>query len=175
MSVIGRPRGSANKRLSDTPSEYEAIFWARVEINLLNGCWEWQGPRTTFGHGTFARLIDGERNTHRISYRLCVGAIPPNKWVLHKCDNPPCVNPNHLYLGTRLDNARDRTVRGRGGSEKIHGELNYNARLTDEKVRTIRATYTGKHGEVRALAREHGVSDVAIFNVLRRRTWRHVV
>lgn len=149
------------------------MFWARVKPDLFTGCWEWMGPKTSFGHGTSAR-IDGERVAHRLSWLLTYGPIPEGGWVLHHCDNPPCVNPQHLYVGTLWENARDRTVRGRGGHHKCAGENHPNSKLTIEAVRAIRARYTATRGEQIALAREYGVSDQTIRRIVRARAWRYV-
>lgn len=88
-------------------------LWAKVIKGSPNGCWVWQGANVGRpGHG---RIIHNGRleSTHRVSWMLANGPIPDGLWVLHICDNPPCVNPRHLYLGTALDNARDAVVRKR--------------------------------------------------------------
>lgn len=96
-------------------------FWARVNEDgpvlrpELGPCWPWGcGP----GYGQ-VQVGPTRESTHRISWEIHVGPIPPGLCVCHKCDNPPCVNPAHLFLGTHLDNARDREAKGRGH----HGPL----------------------------------------------------
>lgn len=88
-------------------------FWEKVRTQP-DGCWEWQGGRARFGHGLIhtgpgARLSQA----HRVSWELNVGPVPPGACVLHRCDNPPCVNPAHLFLGTKHDNIRDMVAKGR--------------------------------------------------------------
>ncbi len=86
-------------------------FWPKVI--KTNGCWEWIGARCLTGHGKFwynKRL--GE--AHRFSYEIHVGSIPKGMVICHKCDNPPCVNPEHLFLGTMKDNSQDMMAKGRG-------------------------------------------------------------
>lgn len=85
-------------------------FWARVQKG--DGCWEWQGTRIAHGYG---RLRVGSERVlaHRYSWRITNGPIPAGMSVLHRCDNPPCVRPDHLFLGTQLDNNRDRSAKGR--------------------------------------------------------------
>lgn len=128
-------------------------------------CWEWQSTKNRSGYGKFWL----ERRTaiaHRVSYELHKGAIPAGLAVRHTCDNPPCVNPAHLIVGTGKDNARDALERGkyRRGSE------NGRAKLTESQVAEIRAGWM--RGETQVdMARRFGVSKSAIQWVLNGRTW----
>lgn len=81
-------------------------------IKVSGECWEWQGYRIDKGYGRL-RHEGGKKLAHRVSYEAFVGAIPDGMCVLHKCDNPPCVNPDHLFLGTNLDNVKDCINKGR--------------------------------------------------------------
>ena len=96
--------------------------------------------------------------------------VPEGKLVLHRCDNPGCVNPDHLYIGNHQDNMDDKMKRGR--HVLIYGTDNHNAKLTDENVRNIRKEYGMKTQGV--LAEEYGVSQSTISNVTRRKKWKHV-
>lgn len=85
-------------------------FWSKTQYSP--GCWEWTANALKSGYGRFK--LDGKQMyAHRVAYELMVGLIPPGVKVRHKCDNPPCVNPDHLELGTHADNMRDRDERGR--------------------------------------------------------------
>lgn len=88
----------------------ETRFWQRVE--KTDGCWRWTGPLHAFGYGLIWR---GGNNVgaHRISWEIHVGPIPDGLFVLHRCDNPPCVRPDHLFLGTQADNIHDMVAKGR--------------------------------------------------------------
>lgn len=87
-------------------------FWAYV-YKAVDGCWYWQGPRYPNDYGRL-ELVGGKMiGAHRLSYKLNVGPIPEKQFVLHHCDTPYCVNPAHLFLGTQLDNMRDRRAKGR--------------------------------------------------------------
>lgn len=152
-----------------TDSLYDRLMM-RVEM-APSGCWEWRGTTEKFGYGRMYRREGTTRrslSTHRVSYELHIGPIPSGMCVLHSCDNPPCVNPEHLRLGTRLDNARDREGRGRGASEKRSGERNGRHRLTEAQVRVIRNSTR----PLRALAEEFGVGHSTVRAVRTGRTWK---
>jgi HNH endonuclease len=92
------------------PIPWRERFWTKV-IKSEN-CWEWQGVKNGDGYGQFKR--DGQMvPAHRIAFELIHGEIPNGLYVLHQCDNPPCVKPSHLYLGTQFDNMRDMFQKGR--------------------------------------------------------------
>jgi len=117
-------------------------FLSKVErIPIEGSCWVWIGSQSTGGYGYFHASGKNKRlpkRTHRTAYELFVGAIPPGLWVLHKCDNPCCVNPAHLFIGDRKDNMDDCARKGRvctiGQSRKTHclrgHELNENNTYT---------------------------------------------
>ncbi len=109
-----------------------------------DGCWEWAGARVAGGHGVIGRPGRGNGNvlTHRAMYELFVGPIPDGMCVCHKCDNPPCVRPSHMFLGTRGDNLRDMTNKGRHGHTK----------LTDEQVDQARSLLTCGYSGVEVAA-----------------------
>jgi len=131
------------------------------------GCWNWQGYRDKKGYGR-CEDASGEVLAHRLSYMEFVGPIPSGLHILHSCDNPSCINPGHLRAGTNDDNMADRVERDR--SHKPKGVLNCKAKLTDDDVRTIRAS-----GLSRAeLSLIYGVAPTSISNIRLRRTWQHV-
>ena len=107
---------------------------------------------------------------HRVSWELANGPIPSGMCVLHRCDNPPCVNPVHLFLGTQHDNVIDMIAKGR--KNPACGENHGRAKLTAAAVREIRER--GLTESQQSLARLHGVSQVAISHVLLRKSWKHL-
>jgi hypothetical protein len=115
--------------------------------------------------------MDGEQiGAHRYSFILAHGSIPDSAGILHRCDNPPCVNPAHLYAGTQKSNMADAALRQR----LPRGERHYQAKLTAESVRVIRLRHAA--GEtMAALALEFGVCRVSVFSVVHGETWKHVV
>lgn len=133
----------------------------------LFGCWTWTGYTEPNGYG---RTTLGGRNewAHRAVYIVFVGPIPAGGEVCHSCDNPPCVNPAHLFLGTHDDNMADAARKGR----MRRGERNGAAKLTDVEARTIRAL-AGTVTDL-TLATRFGVSDSTIANIRLRRGWRHL-
>jgi hypothetical protein len=90
-------------------------FWAKVKIGAADACWEWQGFRLPKGYGTIGvgGRAGGKQLAHRVSYELEYGLIPEGLLVCHSCDNPPCVNPKHLYVGSYADNLTDMHRKGR--------------------------------------------------------------
>ena len=146
-------------------------FWPKVDMS--GDCWLWQARRDKDGYGDI-RLggkHGGHVRAHRVSWELHNGCIPDGLIVCHKCDNPPCVNPAHLFLGTHKDNSIDRTRKGRGRDSR--GEKQGGAKLTANDVIDIRSLRAfGAEG--RALARAFGVSEASIAFICQRKTWRHV-
>ena len=90
-----------------------------------SGCWEWQGAKTDFGYGVIGRGIRGYGlvRAHRASWEIAYGEIPLGLIVRHRCDNPSCINPEHLLLGTHADNTRDKIERGRGDTAMSHAVI----------------------------------------------------
>jgi HNH endonuclease len=138
-------------------------------------CWIWTGAHNTQGYGGFSWKKDGYKmiRAHRASWIIYHGAIPNGMWVLHKCDNPSCVNPDHLFLGDCRVNTRDALIKGR-----LHvlpkGEKHCNAKLTADKVSAIRSEYAKGTMSMRKLGTRYGVSGNIICLIINRKTWAHV-
>lgn len=146
-------------------------FWARVDIRAADECWNWTAPICNRGYGRFT-FVNFNSVSHRISYALAYGPIPPGMMVCHTCDNRKCVNPAHLWLGTNADNIKDARVKGHFANRFL-GSKSHFAKLTDKKVLAIRKRYAD--GESRnSLAKEYGVTSHAIYDVIKRHTWPHV-
>ena len=110
-------------------------FWGKVQKGPDDQCWHWVAYKRPDGYGQF--YLDGKTVTaHRTAWQLTSGRIPNGLCVCHKCDNPSCVNPGHLFLGTMTDNIRDRDAKGRNGSNQ--GENGPTAILTEKDVLDIR-------------------------------------
>ena len=144
-------------------------FEKNVQKLSENECWLWQGSVNRRGYG---RIIHSnkEYGAHRVSWMLAHGLIPPNMLVCHHCDNPPCVNLNHLFLGTDNDNIQDKVKKGRARGAHI-GEKHHNARLTVEDVKQIRDMYsTGLYSQT-VIGILFGLSQARISRIVNRQEW----
>lgn len=141
-------------------------FFNRVE--KTDYCWIWTGPkRKGYGHV----WVNGETvRAHRASWILSFGAIPDGLLVLHKCDNPSCVNPEHLYIGTHSDNMRDKVERDRCAHLDRSGERGGRTVLTNEIVLSIRADSRMN----KDIAAAYGVDRSTISDIKRRKSWKHI-
>jgi len=155
-------------------------FWSHVDKSTgPNGCWIWaRAPVQGTKYGA-VRWAGKTQRAHRVAWQITLGEVPGNMCVLHKCDNPLCVNPGHLFLGTRADNAADRDAKGRQAcgdilSQAKQGELNSQAKLNESGVREIRSL-VAKGVAQAEIARRRGVSQAAVWNIVNGRTWRHVL
>jgi hypothetical protein len=156
--------------LTGTADEHFADrFWSKVDPT--GECWEWTAYRNNHGYGQFTVTKGVFYAAHNVSYALTHGPIPAGLSTCHRCDNPPCVNPDHLFLGTQSDNARDMFAKGR--AIRSHGVARANARLTDVAVRDIR-TAAAYRGLIKNLAERYGVSTTTIRGIRMGKKWRHV-
>lgn len=148
-----------------------ARFMALVETSTDKAaCWPWRGNKPGGRHGHFS-LGQGTVKAHRWMYEAIVGPIPEGLVVRHRCDNPPCVNPLHLEVGTSADNARDRSERGRAANRQ--GENHPLAKLTAPDVIEIRRLASMGHTQA-AISERFGVRRGQIGKIVTRINWRHV-
>lgn len=147
-------------------------FEQKFEKKGPDECWPWTGSKTGEGYGQM--VLKGKiRRAHRIMYTNYVGKIPKGKLIRHLCNNPACVNPKHLAVGTDQDNMDDKVKAGRQPSHK--GESNPKAKLTKHEVQRIRREYNKGRGVSQvALAFRYGVSPETIYDVVSGRTWKDV-
>jgi hypothetical protein len=157
---IGRP---AN-RMEDV--------WRYVQVGEPDECWPWTAAKRRRGYGTFT-LARRNYVAHRIVYQVATGVDPGDRLVCHTCDNPPCCNPAHLFLGTHTDNVRDMLTKGRG--RPPHGTRHHGAKLTEEDVREIRRrAATGE--KLVTISRDYAVGQPRLSVIVRHpdKAWRHI-
>ncbi|NLE99687.1 MAG: HNH endonuclease [Anaerolineales bacterium] len=157
------------------PESVVKRFWAAVDKRGPDECWEWQLSRSR-GYGQLARKRGkAGYKAHRVSWMIAHDCrIPQGMVICHKCDNPACVNPGHLFLGTHRDNMRDMVHKGRahGSLPLLAGENNPSSVLTWEQVREIRERYGAGAITQTALANEYNVNRTTIAHIIYDVSWR---
>lgn len=149
----------------------EERFWEKV--NKSGECWEWTAAVDDSGYGRL--IIDRKvHRAHRLSWQFEHGPIPDGLHVLHRCDNPACVNPEHLFLGTHQENMVDKTRKGRAITRGLPGEDHPQSKLTESDIRTIRRLYATGEWTLERIANRFGVTFSNVGMIVRRDTWNHV-
>ena len=159
-------------------------FWAKVATGETDTCWPWTAyrgkPLRGLGYGKLG--INGRIHyAHRIAWELTHGPIPDLMRVLHRCDNPPCCNPAHLFLGTQGENVQDMHDKGRHGPKVVrpippghtNGEAHHSAKLTASDVLAIREAASAGT-DLQTLAARYGVTKQSIWAIVHRKKWKHV-
>jgi hypothetical protein len=151
--------------LSDPPQLWSRAVWE-------GECLVWQGATSGMGYGHL-RYEGRDVSAHRLAAELTYGPIPPGMHVCHRCDNPPCINPDHLFIGTPADNMADRNAKGRHRSNPRRGETCTQAVLTDALVVEARSLYEA--GEtINALSARFGIDFRTLGLAIRGKTWAHL-
>ena len=175
-----------------TPRPIAERFAEKVAVGGPDECWLWTGVPTRKGYGEMriGGRVGRSVRAHRLAWQLTNGPIPDGLHVLHTCDNPPCVNPAHLWVGTNQDNVDDRERKGRNTHVFLTGALSLSRsrpevmprgeqhgmhKLTAPDVLEIRRRYPLGRVTRPRLATEYGVGETAIANVLNGKTWRHLL
>ena len=148
---------------------------SKVKVSESTGCWEWQASSTPLGYGQM-RFQGTRWLSHRVSWVLFNGDIPEDNCryrtfcVLHRCDNPCCVNPEHLFLGDQKVNSIDSVDKGRWGKRGLVGEKHGKALVTEDQVREIRVSCN----TYQQISERYGISKSAVSHIKKRRSWAHV-
>lgn len=147
--------------------EYKKKFWKNVD--KTRACWIWLGPKVGRGYGKVK--FDGKtQRAHRVVWEWTNGPIPDGMYVCHRCDNPACVRPDHLFVGTPAENVHDMHQKNR----YPRGEARKRAKLTAVMVIEIRSRYEPRKITVKTLAKEYGVDPALIHRIIQRKAWKHV-
>lgn len=141
--------------------DFAGRFWPKVDVRGPDECWPWTASRNIHNYGRLGRGGGGgEIGAHRASWMINRGEIPAGLFVCHRCDNPPCCNPAHLFLGTSRDNTRDMVSKGRANGRRV---------LTPDVVREVRRLLPSKtHSEIAA---RFGIGRSTVQHIKRGRTW----
>lgn len=153
-------RATLPKKVRKPPTALKDRLLRRICVDD-SGCWLFLGYLDEFGYGKIGDEKGAPMPAHRASWNEHIGRVPAGMCVLHKCDVPNCINPDHLFLGTRFDNVKDMDAKGR---RPLGEECSY-AKLTDAQVEGIRARYRPRMGAI--LAREFGVSRTHVTKLIR--------
>jgi hypothetical protein len=148
-----------------TLEKQTAKFWSRVDKSGGDdACWLWTGAKRETGYGQVRWKGRSARKAHRVAFEISYGFPPPsNLFVCHTCDNPLCVNPLHLFLGTHKENMEDMRAKGKGAKK-----------LTSVQVTEIRRLFDSHEIERTALARQFGVSTQTVYLIGHRVRWSHI-
>lgn len=172
MNVIGLENRTGRGRLGSLADQ---LIDRSLPIPIFNGCWIWMLSIIKDGYG---RMQIGPKKilAHRLSYEAFIGKIPEGMLVLHSCDVPSCINPDHLFIGTDQTNTDDKVSKGRHAHGPQHaawsrGENQHAAKLSAEKVRLIRADDRPQS----EIAKDFFVQQTVISAVKRGKTWKHVI
>lgn len=158
--------------LTSAHAELRARFWAKVARRGPDDCWEWTAYRKPGGYGQFVLRKGRFITASRVALALTLGRpISAGEVACHRCDNPPCCNPAHLFVGTQVDNSNDCVEKGRKNSAR--GERQGAAKLAERDVRAILAE-PHYYGVARSLGRRYGVSDSVIRRIRQRTLWAYL-
>jgi hypothetical protein len=172
----------AQKARVRTSKPTEERFWSHVEKKELDECWEWQARKNMWGYGVFHIGLQ-TKLAHRVRWEIDYGEIPTGMCILHKCDNPACVNPSHLWIGTHKDNSDDKMAKGRESHKStpkkpeskvyMRGSRQGSSKLKEENVIAIRIFYQ-LGSTLSELAKMYNISKSVICNIVHRKSWTHV-
>ena len=154
------------------PKNTAKDFWKYVYKST--DCWYWCGTLSNYGmqYGV-ARMWDKQHTAHRVAWMLTNGPIQSGICVLHRCDNPICVRPSHLFLGTRSDNHSDMVSKGRASGNTIKGEQHSSSKFMERQIVAIRKDVAGGL-PFRTAGKKYGTSGTHVKRIVRREIWRHL-
>lgn len=147
------------------------LFWNNINKKSPTECWEWQKGKNKDGYGQF-KFMGRNQSTHRVAFFIEYGEFDKKLCVCHKCDNPTCCNPNHLFLATSAENTQDKVLKGR---HKVPcGEKNGQSKLFDKDIIKIRNLYS-RNMPQSIIAKLFNLHQSNVHHIVHRKTWGHVL
>lgn len=156
---------TAARRSGPVPRPADQRFREKYAVDAATGCWDWTATKNQKGYGRFTTDYS-TFSAHRFAWSMENGEIPDGAFVLHTCDNPACVNPAHLFLGSNADNMADKVAKGR----QAQGVGNAYSKLTEAQVMAIRADTR----LLRVIGDEYGINKTQVSRIRRRTAWRNL-
>lgn len=171
--MAGKVVAHRHGKHAKTDQQLEEWLWSRANI-VASGCWEWIGPLSRDGYGAMVVHYQGKKiyRPHRLCWMICFGAIPEELRVCHTCDNPKCINPRHLWLGTMKENTWDSVLKGR--ANRARGESSGVAKLSAAQVIEMRKLRRDGN-TFEFIGKAFGVTKTNARFVCAGRTWRHLL
>ena len=171
MKHFGRFRDHGENKSSWYDFSETERFYQKTKLNQNTGCLEWTGGLNTWGYGQ-ASINKTTKLAHRHSYEISVGEIPKGMLCCHHCDNPKCIEPSHLFIGTNADNAKDKVLKNRQKSMK--GESCVTHKLKDCNIRALREL--NKSGmKISVITDLFRISRTQAYRIINNQSWAHVV
>lgn len=149
----------------------EERFWEKVDRKSDSECWEWTATRSGRGYGRFY-IGKTPMQASRVAYKIANGDFDQSLHVCHKCDNPPCCNPSHLFLGTASENIRDAVAKGRW--HDFRGEKNVLHKLTADQALEVRKIHASKSKTIAQIAAMFGLTESGAEKIIYRKRWKHI-
>lgn len=172
LNQLGSARFCSREcRVKWNASHIEDRFWSWVDF--ADDCWLWTGGKS-HGYGLFHPAKGESIRAHRFAYELTHGSITDELFCLHRCDNPPCVRPDHLFLGTHEENVADMMSKGRGRSYSAIGEEHHLHKVMEDEVRQIRVMYKPGVISAKKVGEMFGIHEDTVRQIASRKTWKHV-
>lgn len=147
----------------------DRFFYFVDDIGDESSCWNWMGSKDGGGYGIFICKEYGREKAHRLMYMETYGEIPEGMYICHTCDNPSCVNPSHLFLGTNQDNIDDKVLKDR--QSRLFGKNNGRSKLSEMDVINMRKDYKSGNYSYRDLVKKYNIGQTQVARIIKKESW----